>query len=233
MFSKVQYKTAAAVCNMVEYVSKKRTELDRAQATAANSDAAGGHPGESGDAVGGGGQEAGSDALKVGCVLDVLMADETKQRLLMQLGGQLLLQQTAQAPHVLISLRTCVFSLLSEHLEERWYELPWVTAPVACISTTAGTLQYVFEEMKGVCTNKTFNMLISKLGASAKDVVHVRCLDGAGSGWRWYTKEVLDLARVSNHYSLPMHCCLHVLNLTVTLSVTQWMVCENSEIVIQ
>ena len=88
---------------------------------------------------------AACDMLRVcgggGIVTDVMQADETKQRLLIQFNGACS-GQNISAPHVMVSLRTLSFTL-----DNKQYGLPWITAPTPCISTTAGTLAHVFEEL--------------------------------------------------------------------------------------
>lgn len=71
----------------------------------------------------------------------------------------------------------------------RWHELPWVAPRVPCLSTAAGTLAYVFEEMAGVGSNRHFGKLITKMAEYVKELLRLRALDGASSGWRFFTKK--------------------------------------------
>ena len=75
-------------------------------------------------------------------------------------------------------------------------------------------MAHIFEELNGVATCKQFNSFINALAKRSQDVLHLVSLDGAGSGWRWYAKQVKDKAAVMNEFSAGMHCVLHNTNLS-------------------
>ena len=157
--------------------------------------------------------------IKMGCVIDYLMADETRQRLIIQCAKHLLPAQSIQAPHVCVGLREARFTLCYNGQDVRCV-LPWMSSPMPMISTSASALNHGLDELRGFALCEKFNRLIKALSPQASDTARFRSLDGAGSMWRYMSDEIHLHKHVANKYHVGNHCCLHMNNLIATSVIT-------------
>ena len=122
---------------------------------------------------------------RLGLCIDLLMADESRQRLLLQIGKSLLPSQSSHSPSVLIMFRRAYLDLgMSDSSgEQRWFQfmVPWVHPPVPMLSNSAGSLWSALRELPGLCSGKQYQAWFEMLMQLSFDSLLLRALDGAAS----------------------------------------------------
>lgn len=107
--------------------------------------------------------------------VDRLGFDDPHERLVLELGRGLLLTQGLRSPHIFIAVRDLLMSTVSGSLVRP----PWVSAPVAALTTTAGTFQMVFACLAGPLGHVACNQFLSAIPIFVEDTLNVLCVDGA------------------------------------------------------
>ena len=143
-------------------------------------------------------------------LLDIFSYDETEQRLMLPCDG-MLASQCLQAPHTFISLRD--ISVQGEGFD---CGLPYISPPVACLSTTAGSLQCVFECLDGLGSHSEFLSFFDKIARSACDKLCARSIDGAGSNHKVFAWEVHKHKDDPSMHHVKHHCFFHTTNITMS-----------------
>ena len=92
---------------------------------------------------------------RAACLTDLTMCDETRQRLLMQLGAKLLPGQQRHAPSVPNVLRRLFIEWAPDASGHGLkVSAPWVSPPTPVISSSAGALHASLFELDGIASNR-------------------------------------------------------------------------------
>ena len=137
--------------------------------------------------------------------VDKLKCDETKQRLKLKLGEEILASQSTNAPHVFLVLRKLLWSKGDLDMT---YEHGF--PPVPCLTTTAGTLHAIFHKLPGLGSSQQYNRVLDTMSANCEDLLKLRTMDGAKSNNKYTAWEIMNDANLSSVFLVAMHCLLHV-----------------------
>ena len=96
----------------------------------------------------------------------------------------------------------------------------WISPPVQMLSTSAGALAFVFEEMSGHASNRNYRKFMDAIASRSTDVLKLRMLDGAFSNNRYSTREILEAQFAENVFFVAGHCFINANNL-VAVAVTK------------
>ena len=140
-------------------------------------------------------------------LIDIVLCDETKQRLRLNLGVNSfsVSGHAQQSPHVFVAQRKLILQYAT------WSaEVEWIAPPYPMVSTDAGALRSVLNELPGIGSHKSYNRFFHTMLPHTDDVLKMRCVDGASGNVRYIHHEWLLDGDDDCMFGVAKQCGQHI-----------------------